>query len=33
MVIDEKMAAQELNMAVQTLRNWRSKRQGPPILS
>lgn len=28
--LDSKMAASRLNVACQTLANWRSKRKGPP---
>ena len=31
-VVDEKMAAEILYVAVQTLRNWRHQRKGPPYL-
>jgi len=31
-VIDDNEAANELGLAVQTLRNWRNKCKGPPYL-
>ncbi len=30
--LDDKAAAKSLGMAVQTLRNWRCQRKGPPYI-
>jgi hypothetical protein len=32
MTVDERKAAEELALAVQTLRNWRHLRKGPPYI-
>ncbi len=32
MNVNEKIAAKEMDISVQTLRNWRCKRKGPPYI-
>jgi len=32
LILDDKAAAESLGMAVQTLRNWRCQRKGPPYI-